>query len=94
MSNPEPDYPDLWKEMDDDFEDKIYDDNKDKMRAKMKQWASPHINNKNERIFVAMATSLYNESFEKHRVKEGYHKTESRYGTRYFRNRRVYRQSG
>lgn len=91
MSNPELAYPELWDKMENDYEDKIYDDNPSKMRDNMKKWASPHLNNKNERIFVAMANSLYKESFDNHRTKEGYHTTESKYGKRYFRNRRVYR---
>lgn len=88
---PDTDYPTLEQEMEADFEDKIYDDNKSKMRENMKKWADPHLNIKNQRIFDVIADSLYNESFEKHRIKEGYHTTESRYGKRYFRNRRVYR---
>ena len=89
---PDTDYELLEELMEDAFEDKIYDDNRSKMRENMKKWASPHLNNKNERIFVALAESMYNESFEKHRIAEGYHITESRFGKRYFRNRRVYRQ--
>lgn len=77
------DYPELQKSMEKAFEDKIYNDNKQKMRDNMRNWAGSHRNKDNDFIFDSMADKLYRESFELHRLKEGYTIIHFKSGDRY-----------
>ena len=76
-------YKDLQDSMENNFDEKIYNDKKEIMRERLRKWAGSHLTGKNEAVFNQIANKLYDDTFERYRTKEGYTIIKFKYGKRF-----------